>query len=164
MDLQPNKFFHTLKIFYNANQLLMNRDKTVLLFLSQAGKSDSRDEICLMEEPKNIIPKLQLKILGWCIKQQLSYDTTVNMNAGIVMKNIRNLKEIIAVTDQKMKQMIPNTYLLLKILYRLPLMIGKKEKIKNSIQRTVMMIARQMQKEICFKELLISICKSIGWE
>ena len=86
------------------------------------------------------------------------------MNAGIVMKNIRNLKEIIAVTDQKIKQMIPNTYLLLKILYRLPLMIGKKEKIKNSVQRTVMMIARQMQKEICLKELLISICKSIGWE
>ena len=117
-----------------------------------------------MEQPKNVVPKPQIQILGWWVNERLSYDTTINMNVGIVTKNIRNLKEITAVSDQKTKEIIANSYLLPKVLYGLPLMIGQNERIKNVIHRTIMMIARWTRNSFCFRESVMSICKSIGWD
>ena len=159
-----NKFFKILKIFYNANQLQLNSDKTALLYISRPGKAHHKDDIYLEDDPINIITKPQIHILGWQMNERLQYDTTLNQSMGIIVKNMRNMKEIAEVSDQKTKTIIANSYLLPKMLFGLPLMIGQNEKIKNIIHKSIMMVARWARGSYCFRESVFSICKSLGWE
>ena len=88
-----NDLFQTLKAYYNSNRLCINSEKTSLVCIARPQMRQIKEEIYIKEEPKNIICKPQIRLLGWFFNERLSYDSTVNQNIGLIQNNINKLQE-----------------------------------------------------------------------
>ena len=59
-----NNFFSVLKEVYNANRLFINAEKTGLICVARPQTRVIKDEIYIYAQPKNIVCKPQIKLLG----------------------------------------------------------------------------------------------------
>ena len=159
-----NDFFLTLKAFYNANLLCMNGEKTGLVCIARPQVRLNKDDIYIVEQPKNIVCKPQIRLLGWFLNERLSYDSTVYQNIGIVQNNINKLQSYQHLMTEHQRRMIANSHLKSKITYGGPLMLGQDEKVIQSIHKSQMTISRWIRGNYCFKESVESISRSVKWD
>ena len=159
-----HRYFQTLKIYYNLMKLKINADKTGILVIGRPCLDIYRDDIRIEDGPDIIKPKPQIRILGWYLNFRLSYDTTVNQTVSIVNHRLQKLREISSFMTEKQKIIAVNSYILSKLQYGMPLLIGENENVITTIHRSVMMLARFCKGSFCFKVSINSICNSIGWD
>ena len=118
----------------------------------------------LLDQPKNVKCVPQIKILGWFLNERLSYDSTVNLNTGIVQKSINQLQPISRLLTVKQKTTVANSQLIPKITYGSALMIGQDDKVIKSIYRSQMSVSRWCRGGFCFMESVKSISESLKWD
>ena len=146
------------------NRLVLNGDKTGLLLVNRPALNHYKQEIYLVEQPKNVKPSSQIRILGWHINERMNYDTTMNRNIGIVQSKINKFKEFQEILDQKKLLMIANSQLLPQITYGLALVVGQNENVIESYHKCYMRVVRWVKKSYCFKQSITSLCNSLGWD
>ena len=140
----------------------MNGDKTRLLIVCRPPLSQYKQDIYLLEEPKNVVPSNQISILGWYLNERISYDTTVNRNIAIVQNKMNKLKEFQECVSEDKLVIIAKSHLFTQLNYGLPLIIGQNECVINAYHRCYMRIVRWSKKSFCFQQSVSSICKSIS--
>ena len=80
-----NEFFKVLQYFYFVMKLKINPDKTNIMIICRPNKDKHRN-IKLKTITEEIMPKKQIKVLGWTINERLSMDT----HANNVLRNINH--------------------------------------------------------------------------
>ena len=72
-------FYTLIKKFYDVNMLKINSDKTELLVSCKNTLRNNANKIKFMADGYNILQKLNTKILGFTISNNLNHDTYINI-------------------------------------------------------------------------------------
>ena len=144
-------------------KLQMNGDKTGIVVISRQCLDRYRDDIRIIDGNDIILPKQQVRILGWLFNCRLSYDSTIAQIIGIVNSRIHRLTPIARIMTEKQRTIAINAFMLSKVRYGMPLFVGETEIIKSSIHRIIMSLARLCKGSYCFRTNINAICGSIGW-
>ena len=88
-----------------------------------------------------MISLIQIIIFGWLLNTRLSYDMTVNQAISIVNNRLRKFRYIVHIMTKKQRLMALNAFMLFKIPYGMPLIIGKTEAVKYDFHWSVMILA-----------------------
>ena len=158
-----NNFFSVLKEVYNANRLFINAEKTGLICVARPQTRVIKDEIYIYAQPKNIVCKPQIKLLGWFFNERLSYDSTINQNIGLIQNKINKLQDCSKLLSVKQRTMIANCHMLSLLHYGSPLFIGQDERIIDAVHKCQMVVSRWCRGGFCFKESVNNISSSLGW-
>ena len=158
-----DKFMMILKTYYNQMKLKINSDKTCIMIVSRNQRKHETVDIRYEDEKEVVIPKAQVRILGWIMNQRMDMSTNASnviSEVNLMIHNLRNLKLLMS---EKTRLMIANAFMKSKLSYGLPLYIGANQKIKHKMNTCMMKVARWVKGNCQFMIPNTKICKSIKW-
>ena len=130
--------------YMNSNKLLLNRDKTTLLVITD--KPNIRETIYLKAEPKNVTPSRGFTYLGIEISDNLKWNYWLEDSPKNLINQLK--KRIIALrllkkyVSFKMMKVFANGIFLSKLLYGAELWGGAPQYLKKKIQSLLLEAAR----------------------
>ena len=92
-----------------------------------------KDKVNSNDPPKNIYCKQHIKLYIWFTNEWVFYDSSVNINFGLVQNYWKKLWDIASLLDQQKKTMIVWKYLLPKFTYGRP--HWSDERVLNTIHK-----------------------------
>ena len=156
-------FFLSIHIFYVANILKINTDKTKLIFFKTGKNIEIDKNFYFMANTDKITPKSTLLILGFMMSSNLSTDNHINMITPNINHRINTLKQIQNVTDEKTRLQLANSLIIGKLNHVLPLLSNISEYGKTKIHKIVMTSARFVIGQYGFKWSCKKILDRCNW-
>ena len=159
-----NQYFKLLKAYYNILKLQINAEKTNILVIP-SNKNDNSEGIELREENKTIMPKKQIKILGFLLNPRMSLESHLNATILKVNAMIVNLRPIVKYMSEATRLKIANSNLKSLLTYGLELYPAENKNVQTKLWVQMMKISKEFVKQDkCFRKSNIDINDSLKWE
>ena len=159
-----DRYFKILKKYYNVMKLKLNPDKTNILTVSRKARRTETTDVKIVDEKDTILPKDQIKILGWLLNFRRSVDETANKAIRETNLMIHQLQELKKHMPEKTRKMVANSHLISKMQYGMPMYISAKEITKRNIQTSIMKIVKFTKTNPETRISNTKLCKSVGWD
>ena len=163
MNYYLDKYMEILKIYYNKMKLKINSEKTTLMIICRNQRRNETDDIRYEDEKETVIPKQQIRTLGWIMNQRMSMNLNASNAISEVHRTMHKLRNMKHLMTEKTRLLIANSYMKSKLVYGLPQYLGASQKIKNRMNVCMMQVARWVKGNSQFKIPNTKICKSIKW-
>ena len=145
-------------------KLKINCDKTNVLVINKLKHEEKVNTIALNTGSEVLIPKRQIKVLGFYFNSRLSMDSNINAASKSTSYLMHSAKGVGRLMNEKTRTKFPNSHMLSRVTYGLPCYLSEKQEIKNKIHSTIMSISRWCKGSYCFRVSCSKINKSIGWD
>ena len=157
-------YFEILKFYYRISKLIINPEKTNLLMIANPTMRNRNSQLKIETESEDVIPKKQIRILGWETNSRLSMDEHLVSTIGKIKTIMSRMKEMRTYMTQKQRLMFANSFLVSRLNYGSQFLMGEKTIVRRKYHAALMSVARWVRNDYCFRESVISICKSLKWD
>ena len=89
-----NKFYILLEAVYNANKLIINKDKTELMIICKKRHRQLTKNIQMIASCYKVKQVSHVKILGYIIQNTLCSDRQINKTIANINKRLYNIKKL----------------------------------------------------------------------
>ena len=156
------EYYNFLNIFYNANKLQLNNDKTKLLLNYKNKFKDIFKKIHFMAGNDKITPKNAIKILGVFIRSDLKLDTQIGKICANLHNRLYNLNKLKQFTSFQTRLVFIKSYIIGKLIYAMPTYMNISDKNIKSIHKIIMASARCAIGNYCYKKSIYYILNKCG--
>ena len=73
-----DRYFKVLKFYYNEIKLKVNSEKTNILLVLRRNRRQETDDIFLVDGNETLVPKNQIRTLGWILNTRRCMDANAN--------------------------------------------------------------------------------------
>ena len=105
-------YYRLLYYYYNANQLMINSDKTELLVNSKKHLRHLADKVSFYTDKYLIEQKSNTKILGFILSSNPNHNSHINMIISKVNYRIHLINKIRSFTDFKTRKIITTSLII----------------------------------------------------
>ena len=163
MNYYLDRYMQVLKTYYNQMKLKINSEKTNIMIVSRNQRKAETTDLRYEDEKEVVIPKAQIRILGWIMNQRMSMNSNATIAISEVSRMLHNLRNLKHLMSEKTRLIIANSFMKSKLSYGLPLYVGANQNIKNKIKTCMMRVGRWVKGNSQFMIPNTKICKSIKW-
>ena len=119
-------YFEILKFYYRISKLSINPEKTNLLIVANPTIRNRNTNIKIETETEDVVPKKQIRILGWETNIRLSMDTHLIETKSKTKLIMSRMKEMRKYMTQKQRLMFANSFLVSRLKYGSQFLMGEK--------------------------------------
>ena len=162
-NLYLDRYFLVLKMFYRQNKLLLNPEKTNIMIVAKPAMKQQAEDIRIVTEKEEVTPKKTIKILGWEMCEQLTLDQHLNTVIGKVKNMMARTQEIKNYMTEKQRLKFANAFMVSSLRYGVQFLVGQRSKTQAKYHAAIMLVARWVKQDYCFKVSCSKICRSLKW-
>ena len=156
-------YYNLLIRYYNINKLKINNDKNKLLIISPVNLYNVLKNFSFQAGKYVVKCKSKVKILGTYIQNDLKMDGEINNLASSLHNRINNVNKMKEFTDFKTRLIFMNSFVIGKLIYRLPLYNNVPQYLTNKLHKILMTAARCAIGDYCFKKSNKYILNKCKW-
>ena len=157
------KYFEVLLIFYNANRLKINPDKTQLCINAPKKLIPEFKEFRFKVENYYIKNKPKIKLLGTYVNYNLTIDNHLNNVISKCYNVALNLKKVIPYTDEPTWRSFANGHIISRLNYMCLSLNSARAVQVQRLHKLIMYVARLVIGDYCFKKSTNYILDRVGW-
>ena len=156
-------YYKLLEVFYNANKLQINSDKTKLLIVNKPKLNKTLSNFSFRAGSDIIKADDSIKILGTIIQKNLQLDKEIGKLSSQLYNRINNIRKLTKFTSIGTRLKFLNGFVMGKLNYMLPLYCSTNKFNIDKLHKIVMTAARTAIGSYCFKKSTTYILDKCGW-
>ena len=151
-----------LNNYYRTNKLIIydSKSKFVILAHPEMGSKKCNMKI-KTEKGETLSDDAQIKVLGFWISQNHSYETHLRKTRANIINTLRCIKPATDAMDTKQRKEIIYSKAVSQLLYGSQLLLGQTQRVKDLFESTLMICNRRIYSRGTFKMRNCLICKEI---